>query len=144
MTADEARGAGTGAGAGEERNVVLKPVSHPELGEILIDDDLFAIGRNEPPFASYDATRLRTRFSRSSGGRAWLGATIERSASTLTAMSPDSNASATRTHQPGHWTGYPGDLDIHVDIACSTWLHAACESWRRHASQASCAEAVAA
>ena len=55
MTADEARGAGAGAGAGEERNVVLKPLSHPELGEILIDDDLFAIGRNEPPFASYDA-----------------------------------------------------------------------------------------
>ena len=55
---DSARGAGTGAGGGEECNVVLKPVSHPELGEILIDDNLFAIGRNEPPFASYDPERV--------------------------------------------------------------------------------------
>lgn len=31
---------------------ILKPVSHPGLGEISIVDDLFAIGRNEEPFAS--------------------------------------------------------------------------------------------
>mgnify|MGYP003575229349 FL=1 len=34
-------------------DILLKPVSHPELGEIRIEDDLFAIGRTEPPFASY-------------------------------------------------------------------------------------------
>jgi pSer/pThr/pTyr-binding forkhead associated (FHA) protein len=34
-------------------DVVLKPLSRPELGEIHIDDALFAIGRTEPPFASY-------------------------------------------------------------------------------------------
>lgn len=31
---------------------ILKPVSHPGLGDISIVDDLFAIGRNEEPFAS--------------------------------------------------------------------------------------------
>lgn len=33
--------------------VILKPVSHPDLGEIVIRDRLFPIGRQEPPFASY-------------------------------------------------------------------------------------------
>lgn len=33
-------------------DVVLKPVSHPEIGDIRIENDLFAIGRAEPPFAS--------------------------------------------------------------------------------------------
>ncbi|HEY0683222.1 MAG TPA: FHA domain-containing protein [Steroidobacter sp.] len=32
--------------------VILKPISHPSVGEIDIVDDLFAIGRNEEPFAS--------------------------------------------------------------------------------------------
>ena len=34
-------------------DVVLKPLSRPELGEIRIDDTVFAIGRTEQPFASY-------------------------------------------------------------------------------------------
>lgn len=33
--------------------IILKPVSHPDLGDIRIDDSLFAIGRSEPPFAAY-------------------------------------------------------------------------------------------
>lgn len=33
-------------------DIVLRPVSHPELGEIRIDRDLVAIGRTQPPFAS--------------------------------------------------------------------------------------------
>ncbi|MEJ2533730.1 MAG: FHA domain-containing protein [Halioglobus sp.] len=33
----------------------LKPLSHPELGEIVIDDQLFPVGRSEPPFAGYDS-----------------------------------------------------------------------------------------
>lgn len=41
------------AAARQEFDILLKPVSHPELGEIRIEDDLFAIGRTEPPFASY-------------------------------------------------------------------------------------------
>ena len=34
-------------------DIVLKPVSHPETGEIRIDESLFAIGRTEPPFSDY-------------------------------------------------------------------------------------------
>ena len=36
-------------------DIVLKPISHPELGDIRIDENLFAIGRNEAPFESYPA-----------------------------------------------------------------------------------------
>ncbi len=34
--------------------VILKPVAHPQLGEIIIKDDLFPIGRHEAPFADYE------------------------------------------------------------------------------------------
>jgi pSer/pThr/pTyr-binding forkhead associated (FHA) protein len=34
-------------------DIVLKPVSHPEIGDIRIDENLFAIGRTEPPFSDY-------------------------------------------------------------------------------------------
>ena len=39
--------------AEQKFNIVLKPLSHPELGDIRIDEDLFAIGRTEAPFMSY-------------------------------------------------------------------------------------------
>ena len=39
--------------AGQLFDVLLMPVSRPELGEIRIGDDLFAIGRGEAPFAAY-------------------------------------------------------------------------------------------
>jgi pSer/pThr/pTyr-binding forkhead associated (FHA) protein len=41
------------ATADQELDLVLKPTSHPELGDIRIEDSLFAIGRMEAPFASY-------------------------------------------------------------------------------------------
>jgi pSer/pThr/pTyr-binding forkhead associated (FHA) protein len=41
-----------------ELDVVLKPLSRPELGEIRIDDTVFAIGRTEPPFASFGSDIL--------------------------------------------------------------------------------------
>lgn len=47
--------------------VTLKPISHPRLGNIDIADDLFAIGRNEEPFASKlgdDAANLSRRHAR--------------------------------------------------------------------------------
>ncbi|WP_228536260.1 FHA domain-containing protein [Noviherbaspirillum malthae] len=34
-------------------DIVLKPLSHTELAEIRIRDNLFAIGRSEPPFVDY-------------------------------------------------------------------------------------------
>ncbi|SAL82808.1 FHA domain protein [Caballeronia terrestris] len=38
------------ASVGEAFDVVLKPLSHPELSKIRIDENLFAIGRAEAPF----------------------------------------------------------------------------------------------
>jgi len=35
--------------------VTLKPLSHPELGDIVIQEQLFPIGRGEQPFDSYNA-----------------------------------------------------------------------------------------
>ena len=35
--------------------VILKPVTHDELGEIIVKDDLFPIGRYETPFSEYDS-----------------------------------------------------------------------------------------
>jgi pSer/pThr/pTyr-binding forkhead associated (FHA) protein len=35
--------------------IILKPVSHPQLGEIQIKDRLFPIGRHEPPFDGFGA-----------------------------------------------------------------------------------------
>ena len=36
-------------------DVVLKPVMHPELGDIRVERELFAIGRAETPFAGLRA-----------------------------------------------------------------------------------------
>jgi pSer/pThr/pTyr-binding forkhead associated (FHA) protein len=47
--------------------VVLEPLSRPELGEIRIEDSVFAIGRIEQPFASYGnhiVNRLSRRHAR--------------------------------------------------------------------------------
>lgn len=38
---------------GQEFDILLTPVSRPELGEIRIGEDLFAVGRSEAPFVSY-------------------------------------------------------------------------------------------
>ena len=35
-------------------DIVLKPLSRPELGEIRIDGSMFAVGRTEKPFAAYE------------------------------------------------------------------------------------------
>jgi pSer/pThr/pTyr-binding forkhead associated (FHA) protein len=43
--------------------VILKPVTHPELGEIIVNDSLFAIGRHEEPFTGY-APELVAKLSR--------------------------------------------------------------------------------
>ncbi|NEX62795.1 FHA domain-containing protein [Noviherbaspirillum sp. 17J57-3] len=37
----------------QEFDILLKPVSHPELNDICIDENLFPIGRTEHPFESY-------------------------------------------------------------------------------------------
>ncbi len=48
-------------------SVVLEPLSHPELGEIVIYDSLFAVGRFETPFGSFQdpaITKLSRRHAR--------------------------------------------------------------------------------
>jgi pSer/pThr/pTyr-binding forkhead associated (FHA) protein len=49
------QGARVYAAPGRERGlaIVLEPIAHPELGEIVIVDALFAVGRNESPFSGY-------------------------------------------------------------------------------------------
>jgi pSer/pThr/pTyr-binding forkhead associated (FHA) protein len=42
------------AAMNHDLEIVLKPLSRPDLGEIRIGDGVFAIGRNEQPFASYE------------------------------------------------------------------------------------------
>ena len=54
MTDDGAFIAEASAAAGQELNVLLRASSHPELGDILIEETPFAVGRNELPFVSYD------------------------------------------------------------------------------------------
>jgi pSer/pThr/pTyr-binding forkhead associated (FHA) protein len=39
---------------GPSPSLVLKPLSRPELGEIRVEDSMFAVGRTEQPFASYE------------------------------------------------------------------------------------------
>ncbi|WP_334189572.1 FHA domain-containing protein, partial [Noviherbaspirillum sp.] len=39
-------------------DIVLEPVSHPDLGDIRIEDNLFAIGRTEPPFVTYPQDKV--------------------------------------------------------------------------------------
>lgn len=63
------------AGAGQRLDVVLKPLSHPELGDILIEDRLFAIGRHEEPFASCDR-QLMADLSRRHARIFWEGGAL--------------------------------------------------------------------
>lgn len=51
---DEARIAETRAAPENDLDIVLEPLSRPALGEIRIDGGLYAVGRAEQPFASYD------------------------------------------------------------------------------------------
>jgi pSer/pThr/pTyr-binding forkhead associated (FHA) protein len=57
--------------------IVLEALSHPELGQVRIDDSLFAIGRTEQPFAGYppaivaDLSRRHARIF-TENGDAWL------------------------------------------------------------------------
>ncbi len=50
---DETKAAAVPVTPGHDLEVVLKPLSQPELGEIRITDSVFPVGRNEQPFASY-------------------------------------------------------------------------------------------
>ncbi|MHA7680850.1 FHA domain-containing protein [Cupriavidus sp. PET2-C1] len=53
MAPDEALIVEMRAKVGQAFDIVLEPISNPELGEIRIDESLFAVGRAEAPFAAY-------------------------------------------------------------------------------------------
>ncbi|WP_043422123.1 FHA domain-containing protein [Cupriavidus basilensis] len=53
MAPDEALIVEMRAKVGQAFDIVLEPISHPELGEIRLDESLFAVGRAEAPFAAY-------------------------------------------------------------------------------------------
>ncbi len=55
MAPDEALIVEMRATVGQVFDIVLVPVSHPELDEIRINDSLFAVGRAEAPFTAYPA-----------------------------------------------------------------------------------------
>lgn len=55
MAPDEALIVEIRAKAGQAFDIVLVPIAHPGLGEIRIDESLFAVGRAEAPFATYPA-----------------------------------------------------------------------------------------
>jgi pSer/pThr/pTyr-binding forkhead associated (FHA) protein len=77
MAAEDALAVNLRAQAAWRIAIVLEPLSHPELGQVAIDDSLFAIGRTEPPFAGYppelvaDLSRRQARIF-VEGGDAWL------------------------------------------------------------------------
>ncbi|HET9207220.1 MAG TPA: FHA domain-containing protein, partial [Burkholderiaceae bacterium] len=54
LASDDTKAGATRATMDHDLEIVLKPLSRPELGEIRITDGVFAIGRNEQPFATYD------------------------------------------------------------------------------------------
>ena len=63
MAPEAALSAEPSTGAVPDVDIVLKPLSHPGLGEIRIEENLFPIGRNEAPFAGYgrDVVALLSR-----------------------------------------------------------------------------------
>ncbi|SDC15976.1 FHA domain-containing protein [Cupriavidus sp. YR651] len=58
MTRDDALIMEMPVRAGQAFDVLLMPVSRPELGEIRIGEDLFAIGRGEAPFVAYPSEAI--------------------------------------------------------------------------------------
>ena len=76
------------AAAGHDLEVVLEPLSRPDLGEIRVGDSVFAVGRNEQPFASYDPeilVMLSRRHARifCEGGAVYLADLESRNGTTL-------------------------------------------------------------
>ncbi len=55
MASDEVQIAERDTALTRRFDIVLEPISHPELGELRITRELFAVGRAEPPFASVRA-----------------------------------------------------------------------------------------
>lgn len=102
-----------------ELDVLLEPLSRPELAAIRISDGVFAVGRNEQPFASYDPeiqVMLSRRHARLfiEGGAVYLADLESRNGTTV-------NRAAVH-HKPvrladGDEIGFGGVLSYRVRIA---------------------------
>ena len=83
--------------------VILKPISHPRLGDIDIVDDLFSIGRNEEPFASglgEAAENLSRRHARvfQEGGKIFVADLGSRNGTRVNDRELKQNVAATLKH----------------------------------------------
>lgn len=102
----------------QEFNLVLTPISHPELGEIRIEDDLFAVGRTEAPFASYDegmTVELSRRHARifSEYGTFYVADLESKNGTTINGVSVQQKPSILRD---GDEIGFGGCLSYRVQM----------------------------
>jgi len=99
-------------------HVKLKPLSQPQLEEILIQDPLFPIGRDEEPFSRYDkalVANLSRRHARifQEAGSLYVADVGSRNGTSLNAKPVDQNP--VKVHQ-GDTLSFAGKLDYEVDI----------------------------
>ena len=98
--------------------VILKPVTHDELGEIIVKDDLFPIGRYETPFSEYD-TRYVEKLSRrharifEQDGVVYIADLGSLNGTTVNGVSVDSTPVRLQRGDEICFTGY---LCYHIDI----------------------------
>ncbi|TCS35941.1 FHA domain-containing protein [Paucimonas lemoignei] len=98
--------------------IVLLPISHPDLGEIRIDDNLFAIGRTEAPFDSYppqavsDLSRRHARIFIESGA-VYIADLDSKNGTTVNGVSI--NQKITRLHE-GDEICFAGRLSYRVKL----------------------------
>lgn len=99
-------------------HVKLKPLSQPQLEEILIQDPLFPIGRDEEPFSRYDKTlvaNLSRRHARifQEAGNLYVTDVGSRNGTSLNAKPVDQQP--VKVHQ-GDKLSFAGKLNYEVDI----------------------------
>ena len=100
-------------------DVVLKPLSRPELGEIRIADGVFIVGRNEPPFAHHGQdvlTMLSRRHARivRENGAVCLADLGSANGTTINRVAIDQTPQQLRD---GDELGFGGVLSYRVQIA---------------------------
>ena len=104
---------------GHDIGVVLKPLSRPELGEIRIVDGVFAVGRNEQPFAHHGPdvlsmlSRRHARIFRENGA-VYLADLGSRNGTTINRIAIEQTPQQLRD---GDEIGFGGVLSYRVQIA---------------------------
>ncbi|KIF83690.1 signal peptide protein [Noviherbaspirillum autotrophicum] len=106
----------------QEFDIVLKPVAHPELGDIRIDENLFAIGRTEPPFDAYppelvaDLSRRHARIF-SEYGAVYIADLGSKNGTTVNGVNIRQKTSRL---QDGDEIGFSGELTYKVQLGART------------------------